>query len=84
MAEPKHRWLRMRRFLLEEARLELWTVLQIETAFIEAVSARDKNKLLSPIKGFGLPDETRHMLTNFAGSLFTDILGGLLSAAITS
>ena len=84
MAEPRSRWLRMRRFLLEEARLELWTVLQIETAFIEAVSVRDKDKLMSPIKDLGLPDETRQMLTSFAGSLFTDVLSGLLSAAITS
>ena len=84
MAEPKYRWLRMRRFLLEEARLELWTVLQIETAFIEAVSTRDKDKLMNPIKGLGLPDETRQMLTSFAGSLFTDDLSGLLTAAIAS
>jgi DNA-binding NarL/FixJ family response regulator len=82
MSDSKFRWLRMRRFLLEEARLELWTVLQIETAFIDSVSARDKDKLLSPIKGLRLPDETRQMLISFAGSLFTDVVSGLITAAI--
>lgn len=84
MAEPKNRWLRMRRFLLEEARLELWTVLQIEAAFIEAVIARDKDRLLGTMKGLGLSDEIHKILKSFAGSLFTDVLSGILAAAISS
>lgn len=82
MAEPRQRWLRMRRFLLEEARLELWTVLLLEQAFIDAVQAKNKDKLLNKFAGVGLPDETRRMLVSFAGSLFTDVLSGLLSSAV--
>lgn len=84
MAEPKHRWLRMRRFLLEEAKLELWTVLLLESAFIEAVLSKDKDKLLGKVTSIGIPDETKKMLVSFAGSLFTDVLTGLLSAAIST
>jgi hypothetical protein len=84
MAEPKQRWLRMRRFLLEEAKLELWTVLLLEQAFIEAVMAKDKDKLTTKIAGVGIPDETKRMLVSFAGSLFSDVLGGLISSAIAA
>ncbi|MFT3758412.1 hypothetical protein [Thauera sp.] len=82
MAEPKQRWLRMRRFLLEEARLELWAALLLEQAFIEAVTTRDRNKLTTKITGAGLADETTQRLLSFAGSLFSDVLTGLLSSTV--
>lgn len=84
MAEPKQRWLRMRRFLLEEAKLELWTVLLLEQAFIEAVMAKDTDKLTTKIAGVGMPDETKKMLVSFAGSLFSDVLSGLISSAVAA
>lgn len=84
MSEPKQRWLRMRRFLLEDAKLELWTVLRLEQAFIDAVIAKDKDKLTSQLASIGLPDETKKMVSSFAGSLFTDVLSGLLTAAVSA
>jgi len=74
----------MRRFLLEDAKLELWTVLRLEQAFIDAVIAKDKDKLTSQLASIGLPDETKKMVSSFAGSLFTDVLSGLLTAAVSA
>lgn len=57
MSDPSTRWLRLRKHLLDDAGLELWDVLRLEQAFIEAVESGDKQKLTGVLGSLRVPEQ---------------------------
>lgn len=84
MSEPKERWLRIRRFLLEEMKCDLWSVFQLEQGFIRAVLDKDRGKFSKVADSVVSSDDIRGMLASFSQSLFADVLITVASSAITA
>lgn len=83
MADPKARWLRMRRHLLDEVGVGLWEVLLIEQALVESLRKNERRELDSAISALGTSSDAKTLLEAFAKSLFTDVAASAVVAAIT-
>jgi hypothetical protein len=83
MADPAKRWLRIRRYLLDEVGVDPWHVVLVEQAVVRSLEGSDSAYLESLITGLSIGGETRELLKTFTKSLFTDLAANALGAAVT-
>lgn len=82
MADPKSRWLRMRRHLLDDVGVGLWEVLLVEQALVSSLRANGRRELDKVISSLGTSGDAKDVLEAFAKSLFTDIAASAVVAAV--
>lgn len=83
MSNPRSRWLRMRRHLLQDAQLELWSVFRLEQALIRACEKGNQHDFAKQVASAGLPNDIGEMLISFGKGLFADIVVTAAIAAVS-
>lgn len=81
MSDPAARWLRARKYLLDEVGIDLWYALRIEEALVKAIKAREREVLDSTIQRIAPSHDIKNLLEAFAKSLFSDIAANAIVAA---
>lgn len=74
---PRSRWIRMRRALLERG-LELIEVLELEQAFIASVRERRPDCLAEKAKSLGISQEAKDIVIKFAATAVATLIGQTL------
>jgi hypothetical protein len=71
---PRNRWIRMRRALLERG-VELFDVLKLEQAFIKSVQRRTPDVLANEARALGVGQEVKDLVVKFSATAIADVIG---------
>lgn len=74
---PRNRWMRMRRALLERG-VELFDVLMLEQAFIKSVQTRTPDVLANRAKALGVSQEVKDLVVKFSATAVSALIGKAL------
>jgi hypothetical protein len=74
---PRNRWVRMRRALLERG-VELFDVLRLEQAFIKSVQLRKPDVLANEARSLGVSQEAKDLVIKFAATAVASLIGTAL------
>lgn len=74
---PRNRWIRMRRALLERG-VELFDVLRLEQAFIKSVRQGKPDVLVSEARSLGVADEVKDLVIKFSATALATLIGKAL------
>jgi len=74
---PRSRWIRMRRALLEQG-LELIEVLKLEQAFIKSVREKRPDILADMAKSLGISQEAKELVIKFSATAVATLIGQAL------
>jgi hypothetical protein len=77
VVNPRNRWIRMRRALLERG-VELFDVLKLEQAFIKAVSQRKPDVLANKARELGVTQEIKDLVIKFSATAVATLIGATL------
>ncbi len=74
---PRSRWIRLRRALLERG-VELLEVLKLEQAFIKSVQKRQPNFLANEARSLGVSQEVKDLVIKFSATAVASLVGTAL------
>ncbi len=74
---PRSRWIRMRRALLERG-VELFDVLRLEQAFIKSVHQRKPDVLANEARSLGVSQEAKDLVIKFSATAVASLIGTAL------
>ena len=74
---PRNRWVRMRRALLERG-IELFDVFKLEQAFIKAVRQGKPDVLANEARNLGIAQEIKDLVIKFSATAVAALIGASL------